>query len=475
MKITGTTLTRFIIGCFTLCGAAMFCGLSPLYGQTTQEISLTQAVDIALSNNREMKAARSRAEQAKSKVAQAWSDLIPTIETSATAVRQGAESGINSMSDGSYDIRIIQASLFINPGVFYNTLQIASYENAYQREELRRIHFQVAADTIRAYFSVIRASELVKTRKDSQTQLKSNYADVQNLFRSGSVPRLDLLQAEIQYKNSIPLLMEAEQQMQAAIDNLNLVLGSENIRYDSSTAVIPSPGKLAKSDEAVVEILTQMALKNRPEIIELDIRGQQSSHAAAAQRSLYLWPTFFAQANFGYNRSLMDSQPAPQNPTEAAVQRAMASVAGNSDWQQTWQIRAGATYRWNGIMPFDKASQKEKEETLKAEEIALYCAQLKQSVGNAVRRNYLALKTARETIDIRRDTIATAEEGLRIARESYRAGIIKNSELLTAETTLSAARASYIDSLYNFYVSIAELTREAGTEAESIILEEVKP
>ncbi|HNX60465.1 MAG TPA: TolC family protein, partial [Spirochaetota bacterium] len=153
------------------------------------------------------------------------------------------------------------------------------------------------------------------------------------------------------------------------------------------------------------------------------------------------------------------------------VESAMSRIAGDDSWQRTWQVRAGATYRWNGLLPFDKTGYREEEEELRTDEINILISQLKEAVANSVRRNYFSFKTAITTLDIRRENISTAEEGLRIAKESYRAGIIKNSELLSAEATLSGTRAAYIDALYSYYTYLAELEREAGTGTESILFE----
>ena len=76
------------------------------------------------------------------------------------------------------------------------------------------------------------------------------------------------------------------------------------------------------------------------------------------------------------------------------------------------------------------------------------------------------------TITSQKENVKTAEEGLRIARESYRAGVIKNSELLTSELALTSAKTSYINALYTYYVALAELKKETGIENDNIILEE---
>jgi outer membrane protein TolC len=451
--------------------------LLPFFSNAQSIISPDDAIHIALTSNRDVASARVRLNASEKKLNQAWGDLMPTIESSASVSRQGAESGIQSMSDGMYDIRIVQLSLAINPGVMYNSVKIYSYEKAYAKEDVRRFEYQASSDAIRAYFSVIRASEMVKTRKDSLTYLKTNFDDVGNFFKSGTVPRYEVLQAEIQFKNAEPLLLESMNNESSARDMLNLVLGADNGTYEVSIDKVSLPLLKKNPDAETLSALTSTALSNRPEVSMLTIRSEQSKHSASLQQSMYIWPTFFLQGNYGYTQSMIKSQSADpsMSPQAAAIMSQLTpKLAGNDDWQKTWQVRAGATFRWNGYLPFDKNSQKEKEEELRTDEIALSIAQIKQSVANAVKRNYLTLKTAYQTIAVKKATITTAEEGLRIARESYREGIIKNSDLLNAEASLSAARASYIDALYSFYISLAELQRETGSNCSAILFEENK-
>ena len=62
---------------------------------------------------------------------------------------------------------------------------------------------------------------------------------------------------------------------------------------------------------------------------------------------------------------------------------------------------------------------------------------MKQLIGISIRAGYSRLLTSSMTIKSQKENVESAEEGLRIARESYRAGVIKNSELLAAEFALT--------------------------------------
>jgi outer membrane protein TolC len=442
---------------------------APVYAGSTQ-ITLDEAVTTALLQNRELAAAGKRAEQTKEKVTQAWGSLLPVIESQGSASRQYAESGILALSDGAYDVRAVQVTFGVNPGATYHAVKIASEENAGAREEIRRIRYQVTSDVIQAYFSIVRARQILAIRKDSLSQLRSNYRDVSNLYKNGSVSRFDLLQSEVQLKSAEPLVLEAETLLAVSLDAFNLTLGSRSGTYEpAANPEHPPAFRMPEDDAKILATLTQTAMKNRPEIVQLDLRRQQAGHAAAAQESLWFWPTFSIGGNYGWNRSLANSPSIQGNPAMAG---ALSSVFGGDSWQNTWQIRAGATYRWDTLLPFSSAHAKKREADAAAEELHITLAQIKQSVEVAVRKDYYSFKTALITISARTENIITAEEGLRIARESYREGIVRNSELLAAESALTAARGAYTDALYTCYASMANLQRDTGVDSLQIFFAE---
>lgn len=433
------------------------------------EITLDDAVSAALANNRELAAAAKRAEQTKEKVNQAWGALLPVIESQASATRQHADSGFTALSDGSYDIRAIQVSLGLNPGGIYHAVKIASDENAAAREQMRRVRYQVTSDVIRGYFSIVRARQLLAIRKDSFAQLESSHRDTENLYKNGSVPRYDLLQSEVQMKNAQPLILEAETLLSVSLDAFNLTLGAPSGTYCPPQKEEPVPSVIFPSDDAsVLSRMTQTAIKNSPGVIELELRRSQAKHAAAAQQSFWLWPTFTVGGNWGWNRNLANP-PSTGNP---AMSSALSSVFGNDSWQQTWQLRAGATYRWDTLLPFSSPHAKKREADAAREEIDLSAAQLRRSVEVSVRRDYYAMKTASLTLATRLENIATAQEGLRIARESYREGIVRSSDLLAAETALTGARGAFTDALYSFYTAMADLQKDTGVDTIRVFFEE---
>jgi len=440
--------------------------------EVARKITVEEAVRVALANNREYLIALSRLTQAKERVNGEWGRLFPVLESEASATRQYAENGMMSLSDGQYDIRLAQVRLGVNPGVFYNTLAASRAAYAAAKEEARRVRAGTESAVIRSYFGALAAGEMVALRKESLELLRANLRDVENLFRTGSVPRFELLQAQVQLKSQEPLLLEAENNHAVMLDTFNFHLGGGTVNYapDDSVLGIESFRMPAGDHDTKKETLVAVALRNRPEILQVELVEKAESHARRAHSAMYLWPTFSVSGSYGRTMYLPNEvdlglPPGPMTPD-------LSSISGNDSWQTTWQVRAAATYRWGALFPTDSTRAAEREAQEREREAGIRLEQLKRSIEISVNAEYSRLVTACLTIRSQKDNVATAEEGLRIARESYRAGVIKNAELLSAELARTNARTGYISAINSYYGSLAELKREIGTDDERFIMED---
>ncbi len=450
---------------------AMHCIISASEKKDADIISIEKAVQIALENNQDYKIALLKEKQAGEKVDAAWGQLWPVLESEASAMRQYAENGFMSLSDGQNDIKFLQLKFGINPGIFYNSLMAAKDASKTAREESRRIKSFIECSVIKSYFEVLLSEEMVKLREESINVLSVNLQDVQNLYRTGAVPRFELLQAQVELHKQEPLLLEARTNYKVAVDTFNYYLGNDKIEFVPDGEILKSESIISpKDDVRKTEYLTLVALKNRPEVIQLGSRRSLAEHAKNINSSYYLWPTFSVGGYYGKTQLL----PNEVNVRTGPVSTNLSSVTGTDEWQTTWQVRVAATYRWGTLMPVDSVRAAEREEKLKIREAEEELLKLKRLIAISIRSNYSRLLTSYLKIKSQKENVSAAEEGLRIARESYRAGIIKNSELLSTELTLTNARTGYINSIYGYYISLAELKKEIGISDEGIIMEDIK-
>jgi len=437
-------------------------------------ITLEEAVKTALENNYDYKIARLRMLKSDEKVNEVWGQLMPVLESEASIVRQNAESGFMSLSDGQTEIKFVQMKFGINPGLFYNALQTSRKNYSSSIEEMRRIKGEIEYNVIKSYFDLILANEMILLKHESLDVLRNNLNDVKNMFKAGVVPEYELLQANVLMMNQESELNNAVSAGRVALDMFNHILGTGRNLYTVKQDVVHNEVKPVTGidPEKKIDMLTSIALKNRPEVIQIRKKIEMAEHAESMYSSYYLWPSFSVGGYYGMSKydpnEISQDISTPMGP----ITPDFSGISGTDEWQNTWQVKFAATYRWGALFPADSVRSLERKERLNIKEGEQELARLKSAISVYINSSYSKLLTAYMTINSQKENIKTAKEGLRIARESYRAGVIKNSELLASELALTSARTSYINSLYSYYLALAELKRETGLEYEKIIPEE---
>lgn len=437
-----------------------------------QRIRIDDAIALAKQNNHDYKIARHRQKADSEKVNQAWGTLLPVIESQAAFVRQGADSGFLSMSDGQYDIRLVQVKFGINPGMFYNALQMSRKAYTASTEEVKRIKGDIEFNVIESYFNCILAEEMISIRKDTVKLLQENLKDVTNMYKTGSVPKYELLQAQVHLKSQEPLLLEAENSYRLAQEMLNYQLGLDERTYTADRGILKKDDyRIAEDDiDAFVRRVGGVAMTNRPEIIQLKMKKEIAGHMKNINESYYLWPTFMVGGYYGFNKGFPVATEAYLPVTNGNVgYMDLSKIAGDGKWQPNWQVQIAATYRWSALLPFDSTRAQARESKERMKETEEEILKVKRLITISIKSSYSNLVTSCRTITSHRENVEKAKEGLRIARESYRAGVIKNSELIGAQVPLTQAQAGYINAVNTYYQSLAKLKKDIGVEDDGII------
>ncbi|HPD79109.1 MAG TPA: TolC family protein [Spirochaetota bacterium] len=441
----------------------------PLY------LSLDEALKIGLESNHDYKIAALKEKESKERVSKVWSELMPVVESEASITRQYGESGFLSLSDGEDSIKFVQLKFGINPGVFYNSLQAAEKSYIISKEDVRRIRSEISFVVIQSYFDLLLTEELIKLHRESAVLLGINLKDVENMYKLGSVPKFELLQAQVQLLNHEPEIFSAESKNRVAIEHFNYVLGSEENKYAARGDILEMDVKKVplKNMDKKIDQLISLAIKSRPEVEQLRKKIEVATHLKEAYSSYYIWPSFFLGGYYGISKPYPNEIDSSITTPFGTMTPDLSSVTGKEEWQRNWQVRFSASYRWGSLFSTDTVRSLEREESIKINQAKEELEKFKRAISVNINSSYSKLIAAYLTIQSQKENVKTAQEGLRIARESYKEGVIKNSDLLAAELSLTKARTLYINALYSYYVALAELKRDSGVEDENIILGEV--
>ncbi len=445
---------------------------APAAGDT---ITLGKAVANAIDRNPAYKISLEKAAESRLKVRETWGKLWPDLSTDASYMRQGADEGLDSLTNGAYDIRFIRGSIAVNPGELYNSLQASRKGHVAAVTDARRVKADIIMRTIRLYYQVLLSAEVIKLRSDSIRALEENFRVVSAGYQQGSFRQLDYLRAKVALANERTRLILAENDHQNARAALSIDMGMEiNEGPDPEEAAITIDARELAGTRAIIDdeknILARMtagALKNRPEILQLSLKKEAAEYRSGAAESVYLCPSLFVTGSYGTTKLIPNPAKeniATGNPLVDQVFAALSGTLTPTGWYNNWRVTFGATYRWGALSPADASHARDKQYESQAAQAGLETEELTREVKLEVQGGFLKLKSAYSGLISQEGNIETAREAVRVSLLQFRSGAIDNTKLLEANTELATARTFYIQSLTDYQTAKAEINRAVGSD-----------
>ena len=291
-----------------------------------------------------------------------------------------------------------------------------------------------------AYYDVLQGAELVVVEEASVKLLNQQWEDQQRRYEAGTVPRFNVLQAEVAAANERPRLIQARNTYRIAKNNLVNLLGYRLPPTILEDVPLQLTDKLdADPYEIDLPIALAKALENRSELASLRKEEALRKEGVIGAKSGYKPSVQLVGAYGARNSQFISSDPA-------------YSVHG---------VTAGAQVTWNifdGFMTKGRVEQAQ----------ALYQGS-KVDVDNELRNIELEVRTdysnfieARETLESQKKVQEEAAEALRLAGARSSAGTGTQLDVLSAQTSLTQARSTQVQALHDYDATRARLERAIG-------------
>jgi len=446
---------------------------------SAQPLTLQQAIATAIQHNNTYKAVLLKVEENRYKVRESWGMLWPQLSTDVAYTRQWYEAGFQAQIAGQYDVKIINGQIAVNPGAFYNSLQASRNGYIASEYEARSIKANTIITTLRLYYQVLLTKELITMHEEALKALEENLRIVTVGYQKGTFSKLDFLRAKVAYNNEKTQLINAKNDYLTVCATFNIQLNrdiNEPVILDESVLMVRNDDlqylSLEEEKEiALIKELVALSLKNRPELLQLTHSKKALEYAADAAASVYLWPSLFVSGNYGTSKSISKEtngfKPTGNpgiDPILEAMSQGMSESFAPKGWNDHWMITFGATYQWGGLSPINSSHAKAKQLESQANQLDLQLEDFVKSVRLDIQRGFLKLKSASNSIYSQQGNVETAEESLKTATAQFRNGIIDNSKFLEANVALIQAKTLYIQALYDYKVSQAELNKSIGVD-----------
>jgi len=290
---------------------------------------------------------------------------------------------------------------------------------------------KLTLDVISAFYGALVAQELNDTQQEALKANEEYLRITKTKYENGQASNFDVLQAQVQYANSIPDAKKAADGVVLAKQALKNTLGmplDEDITLSGTTEY--------KKFEMSYDEIKQKFNKQNNDRDMAEAAANIAKYTKDLQAAMLL-PSIALNANYDYTS--LD----PAFHTEA------------SDWQSSWTVMVGLQWTFfdsfKNVASFREASAAEEKANLNKENTDnLLTIQLDQL--------YTSMEESKEIIEAADDLIKQAQEGYRIAKESYKNGLIQSVDLLNAETQLLKAKINYLTAMLN-YITTAQTLR----------------
>src|SRR6266487_231973 len=344
-------------------------------------------------------------------------------------------------SDISYSISVLGSQLIFN-GTTFPQIRGTFFQRDSAYFAFRNILDQLLATVKTQFYQIVVNRELIKVQEQSVHLLESQLKDQQNRFEAGTVPRFNVLQAEVALYNQIPQLILAQNNYRIAKIILAKTLGLDFQPRRGENPPLEVVGEMPYIPRTI----------NLADAIEL---GKERRPFLKQARANVLNQLQQVRATAG--------QWLPTITTTGGGE--WLRLPTNSSWHD---ISKGWLAEVQGSLPIwdsgEIAGQVIQQRALFSETKITYDDDVRQ-VELEIQQAYSNLQQNRELIQSQEKNVELAEEALRLAKARLDAGAGVQLDVLNATVQLLTAQSTRLQALFGYNSSLAEFDRATGAQS----------
>ena len=283
-------------------------------------LSIDEAVALALERNQELAEARLIQTEANEQVSEAWGEIFPQLDFSASYVRnispavsfvpanifdptapEGEFLSLQFGADNSWQSALTLRQPLFYPGAVVG-LSVAQRALGMQREMVRGRAQQVVTRVRLVCFDLLLRSEEVRLTERSLERLRQALEETRGRARAGLASEYDVLRLEVELANLEPLLLRARNAkassrrqlaIELAVDDPGRLRLSESGVLTGDTAVLaPTPPAADLVETALTHRSDVRQLEHTVELRRIQVRREKAEYLP----SISLFATWDVQA-----------------------------------------------------------------------------------------------------------------------------------------------------------------------------------
>src|SRR5215831_7329351 len=441
----GTLPRMLVMGTLAMQAAA------PQYAADIRHLTLTDAVHLAIGQNRALKIARLKVTEKEHRKAGEHSAYFPTMTNESNALHitdlqfveipAGGFGFVAGIPIPAQAITLPQGKLTLySSGTqmsqpltqlirIHQANRIAAAEVAISRDDLKKAENQVALDVHTLYFGILIARLQKQAAEQQRAYATENLKESEQDILRGSALKVAAIQGNATLLESKQDVLTAELQLADLTTELNDLLA-----LPLNTQLELEPAAPASFDLRTFDEYVQAAWAAHPEILAAEQAVRKAQAGVTIAKSAYI-PDITAYARHSYQ----DGVPF------------LVHNFGTFGFHLTWDV-----FDWGKR----RAAVREREAQLAQAEENLQ--RLKEEVAVGIERSYNKVDRTRNLVQVASEVVKLRQEGERLAGNELTQGVALMSDRRQATAANYQAQADLLQASLGYLLAWAELEQAAG-------------
>jgi outer membrane protein len=321
----------------------------------------------------------------------------------------------------------IVSQLITDFGRTRNLVATSSLRAKAENENAVANALQIKLAVDQAFYNALQTRAVLQVAQQTVAERQTVADQVQALFNAKLKSSLDLSFAQVNLAQAKLLLLDAQNNNDAALASLSAVLGYPTLQqYDLIEETTPLTAPPPDVDQLIVQ-----AMQKRPELAALNYDYQAAQKFQTAERDL-LFPTVRALGAVG--------------STPLAGNNALAPWYGAVGVNVEVPVFNGFLYR-----------ARAREAELRAQAAQQQLRDLQDSIARDVRTGWLNAATAYQRLSVSQQLLQQANLALDLSQTRYKLGLASIVELSQAQLQQTQAQIGSAQDTYQYRLALAVL------------------
>lgn len=423
------------------------------------KLNLDEAVKYALENSRTLKSNDIDLEIKARASKYSWNVFLPTVQATGTMSR-ATEYSPSSAATSQLMASILKTtpktdfeneedhwsvvggvSASLNLSLAY-IQQIRAAKANYEVGKIswEQSNNETVVNIKKLFYGLLLQQENLKIQKTTLENARQRYNQAATNFRSGSIPKIQMLQAQVNYENTKPEVEDAERSFGQQLDTFAFLIGlpvGTNIELEGSIEPIyievNADDLLAKYKDESLDI---RSLQGNIDALKMQLSALNLASYTPALALNYSWqPVYIGGGAFGF----------------------AGDIGKDDKWYDSGSFSATLAWNLTNMLPW--SSQRQTAADLKANiaKLELTMETLQENQKIQVRTAVDTLNQAKEQIDSMGRTVEVAQEAYDMSARSYRNGTMELLDLRDAESSLNQAKLGLLSKKMSYISALLDL------------------